>query len=264
MMLAGVFGIVHMIHQVVFTTMFVQLLHSAGTVEGIGTQQHIQIAFLHLAQLQGTWKDIIILVNNFAADGFFVYRCYVIWSGSPYRRWIIGVPLLLLLSTTIYGITTTSLFLANVPLAPFFLNGSNIVVVSICVVTTNLLLTGLTAGRIWWMRRYLQVIGEPKLIHRYKTAIKMLFESSLLYFVIVLVFLSIQILGSPATFESPFIALFSGASPQLMNIMPTLMIVRVNLARSVDADPTAANRSLTPFIERPVQYSWDRLDSIRR
>ncbi|KAJ7819824.1 hypothetical protein B0H13DRAFT_2130935 [Mycena leptocephala] len=245
MMLAGVFGIVHMIHQVVFTTMFVQLLHSAGTVEGIGTQQHIQIAFLHLAQLQGTWKDIIILVNNFAADGFFIYRCYVIWSGSPYRRWVIGVPLLLLLSTTIYGITTTSLFLANVPLAPFFLNGSNIVVVSICV-------------------RYLQVIGEPKLVHRYKTAIKMLFESSLLYFVIVLVFLSIQIFGSPVTFESPVIALFSGASPQLMNIMPTLMIVRVSLARSVDADPTAANRSLTPFIERPVQYSWDRLDSIRR
>ena len=66
MMLAGVFGIVHMVHQVVFTTMFVQLLHSAGTVEGIGTQQHIAIAFQHLAQLQGTWKDIIILVNKYA------------------------------------------------------------------------------------------------------------------------------------------------------------------------------------------------------
>ncbi|KAJ7928137.1 hypothetical protein B0H13DRAFT_2551165 [Mycena leptocephala] len=224
MMLACVFGIVQMIHQVVFTAMFVQLLHSAETVDAIGTLQDIQVAFQHLRQVKGPWHDIIILANNFAADGFFIYRCYVIWSGSPYKRRVIGVPLLLLLSTTIYGITIASLFLANVSLAPFFLD-TNIVVVSICLVMTNLLLTGLTAGRIWWTRRHLQVIGEPKLVHRYKTAIKMLFESSLLYF-------------------SPVIALFIGASPQLMNIMPALVIVRVSLARSVDADPTAGNLKL--------------------
>ncbi|KAJ7819815.1 hypothetical protein B0H13DRAFT_1921533 [Mycena leptocephala] len=227
MMLACVFGIVHMIHQVVFTAMFVQLLLSAGTVDAIGTLQDIQVAFQHLRQVKSPWKDIIILVNNFAANAFFIYRCYVIWSESPYKRRVIGVPLLSLLLTT-----------TNVTLAPFFLNG-NIVVVFICLVMTNLLLTGLTAGRIWWTRRHLQVICEPKLAHRYKTAIKMLFESSLLYFVVFLVYLLIGILGSPATIESPVVAIFSGASSQLMNIMPALVIVRVSLSRSVDADPTA-------------------------
>ncbi|KAJ7819821.1 hypothetical protein B0H13DRAFT_2378142 [Mycena leptocephala] len=92
-------------------------------------------------------------------------------------------------------------------------------------------LTGLTAGRIWWTRRHLQVIGEPKLEHRYKTAIKMLFESSLLYF-------------EPHYVRVPRFALFVGASLQLMNIMPALVIVRVSLARSVDADPTAGNLKL--------------------
>jgi hypothetical protein len=37
MVLACAFGMVQMIHQVVFTAMFVQLLRSAGTVEAIGT-----------------------------------------------------------------------------------------------------------------------------------------------------------------------------------------------------------------------------------
>jgi uncharacterized iron-regulated membrane protein len=49
------------------------------------------------------------------------------------------------------------------------------IVVSVGLAITNLLLTGLTAGLIWWTRRHLQVIGEPKLVHRYKTAIKLLF-----------------------------------------------------------------------------------------
>ncbi|KAJ7928135.1 hypothetical protein B0H13DRAFT_2311996 [Mycena leptocephala] len=127
------------------------------------------------------------------------------------------------------------------------------IVVSVGLAITNLLLTGLTAGRIWWTRRHLQVISEPKLVHRYKTAIKLLFESSLLYFVIFLVYLLIDILGSPATIESPVVALFVGASPQLMNIVPALVIVRVSLARSVDADPTADSfKPLTSAFQKTV------------
>jgi hypothetical protein len=57
MMLACVFGMVQMIHQVVFTAMFVQLLRSATTVDALGIKQHIPIAFQHLAQLQGTWDN---------------------------------------------------------------------------------------------------------------------------------------------------------------------------------------------------------------
>ncbi|KAJ7819814.1 hypothetical protein B0H13DRAFT_2378137 [Mycena leptocephala] len=181
--------------------MFVQLLRSAGTVDATDTLQDIQVAFQHLRQVKNPWKDLIVLVNNFAADGLFV---------------------------------------SNVSLPPIF-PINNIIAVSSCLVTTNLLLTGLTAGRIWWTRRHLRVIGEPKLAHRYKTAIKMLFESSLLYFVIFLVYLLMDILGSPATIDSPVVVLLSGASPQLMNIMPALVIVRVSLARSVDTDPTAGN-----------------------
>ncbi|KAJ7816118.1 hypothetical protein B0H13DRAFT_1923759 [Mycena leptocephala] len=170
MMLACAFGMVQMIHQVVFTAMFVQLLRSAGTVEAIGTLQHIQVAFLHLAQVQ------------------------------------------------VFGIIAVAINTSQ----PTFSRIDTVIVVSVGLAITNLLLTGLKAGRIWWTRHHL-------------------FESSLLYFVIFLVYLLIDILGSPATFESPVIALLSGAATQLMNIMPALVIVRVSLARSVDTDPTAGN-----------------------
>jgi hypothetical protein len=42
------------------------------------------------------------------------------------------------------------------------------------VVATNLTLTGLTVGRIWYTRRNLRVTGQTKLVRRSNIAIKLL------------------------------------------------------------------------------------------
>jgi hypothetical protein len=41
-------------------------------------------------------------------------------------------------------------------------------------VSTNLMLTGLTAGRIWWTRRELRIVGQDKFTRRYTMAISVL------------------------------------------------------------------------------------------
>jgi hypothetical protein len=41
-------------------------------------------------------------------------------------------------------------------------------------IVTNLVLTGLTAGRIWWTKRDLRVVGQDKYVKRYTDAISVL------------------------------------------------------------------------------------------
>jgi hypothetical protein len=53
-------------------------------------------------------------------------------------------------------------------------NELNLVLVAFGMISTNILLTSLTTGRIWWMRRYLRAIGEKKLAQRYNTVIAVL------------------------------------------------------------------------------------------
>ncbi|KAJ7784306.1 hypothetical protein B0H16DRAFT_1446540 [Mycena metata] len=131
--------------------------------------------------------NVLALANNFVADSFFTYRCYVIWGDSRYKLRVIAVPLLLLVFTTIFGI-------ANALLVPYpsVVNSDDVplsiatvysvgerVIVGLGQIVANLLLTGLTAGRIWCTRRNLRVIGETKLTQRCNTAVAILFAQSI-------------------------------------------------------------------------------------
>ncbi|KAF8132179.1 hypothetical protein K438DRAFT_1884887 [Mycena galopus ATCC 62051] len=237
MIIACAFSILQMSYQVAFTAMFVRLLRAAGIAATASEQQDLQASFRQLLQTKLQWDNIIVLINNFAADILFIYRCYAIWGQSRYKGRIILVPLLLLLFTTVFGIVV------GVPLQG---DKDHLVVVMLGAITTNIVLTGLTTGRIWWTRRHLhiQVVGEKKLIQRYNTAIAMLLESSALYLVVILTILFTQTLGGAAAFESTVISMVRGASGQLMNILPALVIVRVSFARSIDVDPTAGSLKL--------------------
>ncbi|KAF7364964.1 hypothetical protein MVEN_00367200 [Mycena venus] len=238
MIVACAFAIVQMCYQVAFTTMLVRLLHVAEIAETANAQKQSQASILHLAQIKSAWDRFLLLTNNFAADSLFIYRCYLIWGQSCHKRLVIGIPMLLLLFTTIFGVATTGSSF------PAHLSADYALVVELSMIATNILLTGLTAGRIWWKRRHLRVIGETKLIKRHNTAIAMLLESSALYLVFIFTFLLAQNLGGPSAFDSSGISVLCGASGQLMNLIPALVIVRVSFARSVDVDPTAGNMGL--------------------
>jgi hypothetical protein len=48
-------------------------------------------------------------------------------------------------------------------------------------IVTNLMLTGLTAGRIWWTRRELRIVGQENFAQRYTTAISVMSVAVSLY-----------------------------------------------------------------------------------
>ncbi|KAJ7818512.1 hypothetical protein B0H14DRAFT_3147798 [Mycena olivaceomarginata] len=232
-MVACGLAIAQMVHQVVVTAMMMGLHHAAETTETASGRQRLQGSLQHLSQVKAQHDQILLLVNNLSTDSLFIYRCYVIWGVACYRRWVVGISLLLVLFTTIFGIVTSSLLWS-----PKISN----IVVGTGMIVSNLLVTGLTAGRIWWSRRH--SVGGEQLVHRYKTAIALLLESSGLYFIVMFAFFMVEIHGSPALLTSPGISILNGAGVQLMNILPALLVVWASLARSVDVDPTAGNLKL--------------------
>ncbi|KAF8132196.1 hypothetical protein K438DRAFT_1884941 [Mycena galopus ATCC 62051] len=215
MIIACAFSILHMSYQVAFTAMFVRLLRAAGIAATASEQQDLQASFRHLSQTKLQWDNII-------------YRCSAIWGHSRYKGRIILVPLLLLLFTTVFGIVVSVLQSGE---------DGNLVVAILGAITTNIVLTGLTTGRIWWTRHHLHF--------RYNTAIAMLLESSALYLVLILTILFTETLGGAAALNLPLFRWFAGhQGNSWYNILPALVIVRVSFARSIDVDSTAGSLKL--------------------
>jgi len=171
-------------------------------------------------------EDLMLVANNAIADGLFAYRCYLIW-GPSYNKQIITLPLLLLLVTTALG--GIAAYSNNI-----LYGGKSVVdtrIGFVFAIMTNLSLTGLTAGRIWWTQRELRIVGQDKYAKRYSTAISVLLESGILYCVFLILVILALSYGRHATsgLAATFASLSYGASGQLVNIVPTIFIVRIGL-----------------------------------
>ncbi|KAJ7782067.1 hypothetical protein B0H14DRAFT_3164072 [Mycena olivaceomarginata] len=155
--------------------------------------------------------------NNAIADGLFLYRCSVIWSSSRYARVVVAIPLFLILTTAAVGYATIYLVLdIRFPFAFDLL--------------TNLVLLGLTAGRIWNKRRAAAVLLGITVHRRYTATLEVVLESSLLYVICDILYMS-SITKSVPPF-GVFQNICWGGLAQLLNILPMMMIVRVALART--------------------------------
>ncbi|KAJ6594743.1 hypothetical protein B0H19DRAFT_1096610 [Mycena capillaripes] len=100
------------------------------------------------------------------------------------------------------------------------------------VLLTNVVLTVLAAGRIWWMRRDACIVLESAHVRKYNAAIAIILESGAIYCLAIIIYL---IAVSVATSNNSLVSAIVGAAmPQIMNIVPTLIIVRTGPRRSGD------------------------------
>ncbi|KAJ7132959.1 hypothetical protein C8R46DRAFT_652709 [Mycena filopes] len=210
--------------QIVATSMSMRLLFSAVQDFNSASFLKQQASLGRLYDIIGFVEDVVLVTNNAVADGLFAYRCYQIWGHS---KLVITFPLLFLAITTALGYHTAYFNDLSDP-------DSHIIdsrVGFVFAIVTNLMLTGLTAGRIWWTRRELRIVGQEKFAQRYTRAISVLLESGAAYCLfLILVILAISF-GRTAT-SGPFAILASlsyGASGQLVNIVPTVFLLRICL-----------------------------------
>jgi len=94
-----------------------------------------------------------------------------------------------------------------------------------CVFAFNIVMTLATAGRIWWVARVARPILEKKQVQQYNTAIAIIVESGAIYSVAVLLMAAI-----PSS--EPYRLIFVVIAIRVVCIMPTLMIVQVELGQN--------------------------------
>jgi len=189
------------------------------------------------------------VVNNVIADGLVIYRCYSVWNRNIY---VIIVPIILLVISSVFGWDIL------LPLEPFFALS----------LATNILVTTLTAGRIWWICRKARSYLKTDVQRRYVSSISILVESGVIYSVSVLIYLILGAIPSANIVQEPVMEMLA----QVVGIVPTLIIVRVGLGVSVQSVEASVNtatnlsemdrphpRHILGMI-RPVNASPDNLD----
>ncbi|KAJ7134854.1 hypothetical protein C8R44DRAFT_771642 [Mycena epipterygia] len=232
-----IFAMTEMALQIVTATLSMRSLYS--TVHGNGTIYSEQWDSLQrMSLILGFIEDLLLVTNNTITDSLLIYRCYVIWD-TNYRKKVVILPLFLLLVTTVVGYVTVY----RNDIAPPGSHLDTRITLGLAM-TTNLVLTGLTVGRIWWTRRHLRTVGQTKFIQRYNTAMSLLLESSALYSIclsILLVALSFK----TSRETGPLVTYVSyGFGGQLVNIIPALVIVRVSFGRKMDMESPVTQSKL--------------------
>ncbi|KAJ6569187.1 hypothetical protein B0H19DRAFT_1256847 [Mycena capillaripes] len=175
-------------------------------------------------------ENVLLAINNFVTDSFFMYRCYVIWGR---KRKILIPPALLILANLVVGIlgSPTSSLGNGIPSFRRIAGGLSAAV--------NLVLTALTAGRIMWMRRKSSHVGLDNASYsRYTRAIGLILESGAIYCV-VLIFLSIT---ASLNDDGEIFDIGFAIARQVLNIIPTFTLVYVGLNDTADGRPTESSR----------------------
>ncbi|KAJ6496099.1 hypothetical protein C8R45DRAFT_1131882 [Mycena sanguinolenta] len=197
-----------------------------------------RVRVANLAYRLGAVKDFLLTTNNLVTDSLFIYRCFLVWGRNAR---VVVLPILMLITTTVLGyLAAYEDDLVN----PYFIDER---IVYIMVLLTNILLLTLTAGRIWWIRRDAIIVLESDHVRKYDTVIATILESGAIYCIsIILLLISISVSSDDT--RTPVAQIFRSALPQIMNIAPTLIIVRVGLGHT--AGDAASERRLPR--ERPI------------
>ncbi|KAJ7859258.1 hypothetical protein B0H13DRAFT_2672346, partial [Mycena leptocephala] len=131
-------------------------------------------------------QDIVQVTNVLLADAVLIYRCYLVWGRKIYP---VILPICMLATCTVLGYVSTYEGLLEHHLHPNFLGPVLQAWIPLTMtLLTNVVLAGLTAGRIWWARRELHAaLSESAITLRYNTAITMILESGSIYCATVIV-----------------------------------------------------------------------------
>nr|GAT51315.1 predicted protein [Mycena chlorophos] len=219
------------------TFLFDELRHASSTGEAYRD--------LDARRIVALVEGFVLVANNAIADALLIYRCSIVWSGSRFR-WLIAFPILLSLGTAFFGSIACYLTYHNaLPSGTFDVGGATgLGLVFVLIIATNVVLTALTMGRIWYsyakakrsaatnsrlsskitaesptgLRRKEEVRG------RMTGALAVLSESALLYLLC-----SVLLLVEGAFDFSTALNVTLGVGVAVMDIIPVVMIIQVGL-----------------------------------
>ncbi|KAJ6605453.1 hypothetical protein DFH09DRAFT_1121395 [Mycena vulgaris] len=200
------------------------LLFTLSTIQAVLNLVLGSIEILHLDDKLpvgsiGFADDMLYVANNFVADSLLIYRCWVVWN----RNIFVIIP-------GLTGLVMMIVFSADqqIPLSAFYA----------MTLATNVVLSVLTAGRIWWIGRQSRLAQTSKSSAQspYASTISIILESGIIYSVFVVVRIAVDDLQPDGV-----VFFVTEMLRQIVGIVPTLIIVRVGLGISVETSSSTAS-----------------------
>ncbi|KAG2030042.1 hypothetical protein BDR03DRAFT_975101 [Suillus americanus] len=188
--------------------------------------------------------NLLSSVADLVGDLLLIYRCWLLWGKNSY---VIILPLLTALGGFGCILPIPSLLLSIDPTSP--VPPTQLVPLTTAgyalPLCTNIMVTGLIAGRLWYISRIPVVDehGKPVIL---KIAaggrpMMLIIESGALYMVTQLIFVVLVAIGNPAE------AILSYVGTQIYGIASTLIIIRVGLGISSEQTMSAMGMTRVEF-----------------
>ncbi|KIJ54786.1 hypothetical protein M422DRAFT_64021 [Sphaerobolus stellatus SS14] len=196
---------------------------------------------------QPLWvADLFISLTDFLGDLFLLWRCWLVWGGNyyvlilPFLTSVGGLACLTEVLHLLLGINPS----APVPpssLVPLGLAGY---ILPLC---TNVMITGLIAGRIYWVTRGVSGLAGITDTKPTRKAISILVESGALYLLVQFIFVILFGIQHPSE------AIVGVTAVQIYGIAPTLIIIRVGLGQTFDQTSKSAHTTSISWA-KPTSY----------
>ncbi|KAJ3576415.1 hypothetical protein NP233_g451 [Leucocoprinus birnbaumii] len=196
-----------------------------------------QGAVLYLADIgQGLnrSKDMIYITEIVLADVVLLWRCFMVWNRNYY---VIAFPAIMVLGTAISGYGAMGRYFTPDPYEVASIRwAEGMMVISM---VSNILLTFLTAGRIWVLSRSFSDMRFSASTARYNHLILLIVESGVLITLSkVIEFILFELSPNDGLEGLNAFYIVMDCMPQIMGICPTFIIMCVNRGFST-TDPEA-------------------------
>ncbi|KAI3601629.1 hypothetical protein WG66_003062 [Moniliophthora roreri] len=183
------------------------------------------------------FEQILPLCLVTIADLMLLHYCYVIWGSS---KWIAFPFIFIMLSLAICEIVAIAFLVigisntADSAKVQIFLQSNTIdTVFQLADMGVNIMLTLLTAGRIWWISREACRHMGPAIKTKYNTIVAIILESGILYPIFLTTSVIYTLLGDPESTGSVPFNLFT-VTYQVAGIAPTLIIICAARGKTVE------------------------------
>ncbi|KAH9850923.1 hypothetical protein C2E23DRAFT_734006 [Lenzites betulinus] len=198
-------------------------------------------------QTLGTAASIVL---NLLSDGLLIYRCWVVWDDKR----VVIFPIVLYLGT--FSVGLAQLYESGRPNANYFVGLAAQLGVSYtsCVISLNIIVSGLICGRILYLSRRMASLSILGVDGEYVTAAAILVESAALYTLTGIAYLvSFAIASQTSIF---FLSIYV----MMTCIAPQMIILRVVAGRAWTRDRSTMTSTNLEFTKTAQNATETRLE----
>jgi len=168
-------------------------------------------------------KDMIYVTLIVLGDSILVWRCFMVWSRNYY---VIAFPCIMVLGTAISGYGAVGQYYLPDPFTVTAVNwATSLLIVSMA---TNIVVTLLTAGRIWAISRKLSQMTYSSAGGHYRQILLLIIESGVVITCCKMLEFILFELSPNGLVGLNALYVLMDSMPQIMGICPTLIILAVN------------------------------------